>query len=241
MSVQLLDKTRKINKLLHNNNSSKVVFNDICEVLSDILGSNVLVISKKGKVLGISLCPEVEEIKELIDEVKQSYSNLATADQADSLSDDLTKAKAAIQKLATAEQLDATQGKVLGIVEQEMQATAEIRDALPRITADMEQRSRAFIETQNANTARLEKLMTEMSAAFARGKAEQLQDFASKLEALSQSLGSQMDKLSSEADSVLAVAENNRVLLTCITSYLSLPGYKRLFKGMEVPSSEAAQ
>lgn len=181
------------------------------------------------------------EIKELIDEVKQSYSNLATADQTDSLSDDLTKAKAAIQKLATAEQLDATQGKVLGIVEQEMQATAEIRDALPRITADMEQRSRAFIEAQNDNTARLEKLITEMSAAFARDKAEQLQDFASKLEALSQSLGSQMDKLSSEADSVLAVAENNRVLLTCITSYLSLPGYKRLFKGMEVPSSEAAQ
>lgn len=27
-SVQLLDKTRKIGKLLHNNNSSKVVFND---------------------------------------------------------------------------------------------------------------------------------------------------------------------------------------------------------------------
>ena len=64
MSVQLLDKTRKINKLLHNNNSSKVVFNDICEVLSEILESNVLVISKKGKVLGISITPNVEEIKE---------------------------------------------------------------------------------------------------------------------------------------------------------------------------------
>ena len=50
MSVQLLDKTRKINKLLHNNNSSKVVFNDICAVLTEILGSNVLVIRKKGKV-----------------------------------------------------------------------------------------------------------------------------------------------------------------------------------------------
>ena len=37
MSVQLLDKTRKINKLLHNNNSHKVVFNDICKVLSEIL------------------------------------------------------------------------------------------------------------------------------------------------------------------------------------------------------------
>ena len=54
MSVQLLDKTRKINKLLHNNNSHKVVFNDICKVLSDILCSNILVISRKGKVLGVS-------------------------------------------------------------------------------------------------------------------------------------------------------------------------------------------
>ena len=69
MSVQLLDKTRKINKLLHNNNSHKVVFNDICEVLSEILSSNILVISKKGKVLGISNAPGVEEITELIDDV----------------------------------------------------------------------------------------------------------------------------------------------------------------------------
>jgi len=70
MSVQLLDKTRKINKLLHNNNSSKVVFNDICEVLTGILESDILVISKKGKVLGSSECKGVDVIKELIvDEV----------------------------------------------------------------------------------------------------------------------------------------------------------------------------
>ena len=49
MGVQLLDKTRKINKLLHNNNSSKVVFSDICEVLTEILDSNILVISKIGR------------------------------------------------------------------------------------------------------------------------------------------------------------------------------------------------
>ena len=70
MSVQLLDKTRKINKLLHNNNSSKVVFNDICDVLKEILESNILVISKKGKVLGTGVLQGVEEINELIvDEV----------------------------------------------------------------------------------------------------------------------------------------------------------------------------
>lgn len=66
MSVQLLDKTRKINKLLHNNNSSKVVFNDICEVLTEILDSNVLVVSRKGKVLGKSKCEAVPYIEELI-------------------------------------------------------------------------------------------------------------------------------------------------------------------------------
>ncbi len=69
MSVQLLDKTRKINKLLHNNNSSKVVFNDICAVLTEILNSNVLVVSKKGKVLGVSKCDDVTSISELITDV----------------------------------------------------------------------------------------------------------------------------------------------------------------------------
>ncbi len=68
MSVQLLDKTRKINKLLHNNNSSKVVFNDICAVLTDVLDANVLVISKKGKVLGVSKSGKVRLIAELLTE-----------------------------------------------------------------------------------------------------------------------------------------------------------------------------
>ena len=67
MSVQLLDKTRKINKLLHNNSSSKVVFNDICDVLTDILDSNVLVVSKKGKVLGGSKCSDVPYLDELLE------------------------------------------------------------------------------------------------------------------------------------------------------------------------------
>ena len=65
-SVQLLDKTRKIGKLLHNNNSSKVVFNDICKVMREILGSNILVISRKGKVLGVGEADGVEPITELI-------------------------------------------------------------------------------------------------------------------------------------------------------------------------------
>ncbi len=65
-SVQLLDKTRKIGKLLYNNNSSKVVFSDICAVMTEILCSNVLVLSKKGKVLGISDAKDIDVIDELI-------------------------------------------------------------------------------------------------------------------------------------------------------------------------------
>ncbi len=66
MSVQLLDKTRKINRLLHNNNSQMVVFNDICDVMSEILESNVLVISRKGKVLGIHNREDVDALTDLL-------------------------------------------------------------------------------------------------------------------------------------------------------------------------------
>ena len=66
MSVKLLDKTRKINNLLQNNHLSKVIFNDICTVLSSILTANVLVLSKKGKVLGAGIEEGVSQLDELI-------------------------------------------------------------------------------------------------------------------------------------------------------------------------------
>ena len=72
-SIKLLDKTRKIEKLLHNNNSGKVVFNDICDVLSDILLSDALVISRKGKVLGIGEIKGVSEIGELLTDKVGSF------------------------------------------------------------------------------------------------------------------------------------------------------------------------
>ena len=65
-SVQLLDKTRKIGRLLHNSNQGKVVFNDICKVLCETLSSNVLVISRKGKVLGSGRTQNTSPIEELI-------------------------------------------------------------------------------------------------------------------------------------------------------------------------------
>ena len=76
MSVELLDKTRKIGKLLHNNNHSKVVFNDICSVLTEILNSSCMVISKKGKALGISLYDDGHHISELLTDEVGEFINL---------------------------------------------------------------------------------------------------------------------------------------------------------------------
>lgn len=52
MSVELLEKTRKVNHLLQRSGSDPVIFNDICNLLSEVLASSTLIISKKGKILG---------------------------------------------------------------------------------------------------------------------------------------------------------------------------------------------
>ncbi|PKM49834.1 MAG: GTP-sensing pleiotropic transcriptional regulator CodY [Firmicutes bacterium HGW-Firmicutes-7] len=66
MSVQLLDRTRKINRLLQKTGTQRVIFTDICEVLSEILNSNVLVLSKKGKLLAIHEVKGFYQVRELL-------------------------------------------------------------------------------------------------------------------------------------------------------------------------------
>ena len=69
MSLELLDKTRKINRLLNEQESEKIDFTDFCRVLSQTLEVNVILVSRKGKVLGlkerseITLIPQIQEIK----------------------------------------------------------------------------------------------------------------------------------------------------------------------------------
>ena len=68
MSIQLLDKTRKLNRLLKNAESSEISFSEISKVLNEMLRSNVLVLSKKGKILGISHESSMNRIEELLGE-----------------------------------------------------------------------------------------------------------------------------------------------------------------------------
>jgi len=66
LSVQLLDKTRKINKLLQKTGTQRVIFTDICEVMSDILNANGLVLSRKGKLLASYSKDSIHDIEELL-------------------------------------------------------------------------------------------------------------------------------------------------------------------------------
>ena len=50
--TSLLSKTRMLNKILQKSGTEPVVFDDICNLLSDVLTCNVYIISRKGKILG---------------------------------------------------------------------------------------------------------------------------------------------------------------------------------------------
>ena len=56
----LLNKTRMLNKILQKSGTDPVAFEDICDLLSDILSCNVYVTSRKGKVLGYALSKSFE-------------------------------------------------------------------------------------------------------------------------------------------------------------------------------------
>ncbi|MDR5658275.1 GTP-sensing pleiotropic transcriptional regulator CodY [Serpentinicella sp. ANB-PHB4] len=68
MSTTLLEKTRRINKILQQSPDHVISFNELCRILSRILDANAYVSSARGKVLGVSLtdssdCPIITDEK----------------------------------------------------------------------------------------------------------------------------------------------------------------------------------
>ena len=81
MSLELLDKTRKINKLLTEQESDKIDFRQFCNVLSNELNVNVLLTSKKGKVLGLKECQGIEGFQKIKDIGYGDYIDSAIRDR----------------------------------------------------------------------------------------------------------------------------------------------------------------
>ncbi|MGV3489426.1 MAG: GTP-sensing pleiotropic transcriptional regulator CodY [Tuberibacillus sp.] len=60
--MNLLEKTRKINNMLQKT-STPVNFNEMAETLRDVIGSNIFVLSRRGKLLGMALNLEIENAR----------------------------------------------------------------------------------------------------------------------------------------------------------------------------------
>lgn len=58
--MQLLEKTRKINKLLQQSAGKPVNFKEMADTLEEVIESNVFVLSRKGKLLGYALHQKIE-------------------------------------------------------------------------------------------------------------------------------------------------------------------------------------
>lgn len=85
MSLELLDKTRKMNMLISGQKSEDVDFTVFCNELSELMGVNVLLLSKKGKVLGISVrknIPVIDNFKGLkkgsfiVEELRERFESV---------------------------------------------------------------------------------------------------------------------------------------------------------------------
>lgn len=65
MSLELLDKTRKINRLLHNSPSPRIPFKGICQTIGDMMQSNTVIIWDDGRIAGEYIYNNQGLIKEI--------------------------------------------------------------------------------------------------------------------------------------------------------------------------------
>lgn len=76
--MDLLSKTRRINRLLQKSAGYAVDFDEMAQVLSDVIDANVFVVSRKGKLLGYAIAQEIdnERIRKMLVErrLPEDYS-----------------------------------------------------------------------------------------------------------------------------------------------------------------------
>ncbi|OEH91254.1 GTP-sensing pleiotropic transcriptional regulator CodY [Bacillus solimangrovi] len=58
--MKLLEKTRRINAMIQKTSGKSVNFKEMAETLSNVMGANVFVVSRRGKLLGFAVNQEIE-------------------------------------------------------------------------------------------------------------------------------------------------------------------------------------
>lgn len=184
------------------------------------------------------------EIKELLETLKLSCSDLATADQADAVGEDIAKVKSTLLKLATADQIKKYEDSFVTLLNGQTKSSAlmiEVRNEVQALSATNQKQAESVISSQSEIAKHFENLLNEQRVADAKGRMEGLQTVANQLQSISEQLASKMDMLSQETQNMLTTTQENKAVLIAIANYLSLPGYKRFFKGMEDVFGESTQ
>lgn len=72
MGKSLLEKIRKLNWMLQESVEGVLSFNDLCEILSDLMDANVYVASRRGKVIGVHYQDQKDNTSIITDSVTGS-------------------------------------------------------------------------------------------------------------------------------------------------------------------------
>lgn len=75
MESAILSKMRKLNTILQTSGATHLSFKDLCTTIMNILDSNVYVVSKKGKILGVSLYDRDDSAVVLTDGGEHFYNS----------------------------------------------------------------------------------------------------------------------------------------------------------------------
>lgn len=68
--MKLLDRARKINAMLQKTAGKSVNFNEMSATLRDVIGGNIYIVSRRGKLLGVAVSQEIENerMKQMLEE-----------------------------------------------------------------------------------------------------------------------------------------------------------------------------
>lgn len=161
------------------------------------------------------------EIKQTLGRMACIVDEAASAEQADSIATTLDKTNASIKQLATTE-----------LVSQSLHEIA----LLQSLVKENNEASKAANEDRLMLQEGIQKLSV-MIQALSEQELNHLNNVNRSLQSISDILQKALSEISTTAEAI----SNNQGNLRAIATYLSLPGYKRFFKGMEALQDETLQ
>lgn len=201
------------------------------------------------------------DINTLIKDIKQAQQNFAQSGQIEELchlleglSIDVRGKASAAQLQDTASQIEALVNRgnasqeaglellsdTKGLAENIIGSQGKMSNLLEKVR-DVQDNTQEIVTDIKASQEMMVQAITESINSLLTRKLEPLSELENKINRLSELLSTQKDELLHTAHSAVETAQRNQSSLKAIIAYLSLPGYKRFFRGMEVESDAAAE